>query len=163
MENYESLLCENCVEQIFHPICIDCLEKEVVKWLRINAPFMIPDFRDYSQDLKDLLLENTEDEQLESCIICGEKKHIVLCTYCYIRETYHYLRQFSPMVADEMTTTLNFDFQNTGYFKKMKVSLKGPSEEEMKRSYVGVCDECENFSHCLLEEGGEMLCDECRE
>lgn len=163
MKDRETLLCENCLEQIFHPVCTDCLEGEVVKWLRSSAPFMIPDFKNYSQNLKEMLLENVEEERHEDCTICGEKTHIVLCTYCYIREAYHYLRQFSSSIADEMTSTLDFDFENMGYFKEMNVNLQSSGSGVAEKTYAGICDACENFSHGLVEEEGEVICEECRE
>lgn len=154
--------CAICREPIYHPICIDCLESRIEKWLRREAPFLLPEFKKIHSWLKSNFWDGSEGST--TCTICNQSSQLPICSYCYVREIYHHLRQFSQPVADRLTLTFDFDFQNTGYHSELEAEVENASVEVRPEELdMGICDRCENYSDSLLNIDGKAICETCRE
>lgn len=154
--------CAICREPIYHPICINCLESRIEKWLRREAPFLLPEFKRIHSWLKSNFSDGFEGST--TCTVCNQTSQLPVCSYCYVREVYHHLRRFSQSVADELTLTFDFDFQNTGYHGELKTETKGaPVGEQSGEMEIGICDECENYSNSLVYANGKAVCKSCIE
>lgn len=150
--------CGICAEPIYHPICIDCLGKNVKKWLDSEAPYLISEFRELHEKVKENFWKDAEG--WEMCTSCKSPSHLVLCTYCYVREVYHHLRQFNQNLADKLTRVFNFDFGNTGYHVDFEPG-DAPMVKERENSGKDICEECENYSEFLEKRNGSMKCKQC--
>ena len=74
--------CMLCKEPITNPLCPDCLTQAVEQWLGTVAP-------DRAEALKNAIAHPDSDTGAK-CIRCN--KHFNLCTYCYSKEVFNWLR-----------------------------------------------------------------------
>ena len=84
-------VCMSCGEGISHPVCPQCLEREMIAWARVEAPFMVE------------LIENMIDStpltgEHNSCIFCGESFNV--CSYCSAKEVLQFLKAEMPMLVE---------------------------------------------------------------
>ncbi len=101
-ENWKTS-CVVCDEVITQPICLDCLEKEVVQWLITKGPDFIPLVRGVSE-----FFRSNEDEKKTVCILCGNRMNV--CPYCYKNEVYELLNGLSEEFRE-----IFFDYDMTGF------------------------------------------------
>ncbi len=93
--------CIICGVSITNPICVNCLEKEIVQWLLTRDQEAIP----MVKGITDFF---ANDVKKTNCIIC--RAEIGICTCCYINEIYELLLQRDIGLAQELITTFDFDF-----------------------------------------------------
>jgi hypothetical protein len=89
-------LCINCREGITHPICPDCLAREMESW---------------HPEMKTILL--TPDMDTDSyvgdgvrCLFCG--KAMSICAHCYSMDVYDSLIEGQPALAEEFIERFDY-------------------------------------------------------
>ena len=83
-------LCIECYKAVTNPICIDCLKRELISWLRdfeFNARA-----RQFVLDNLEVNFSNYEELIFDmECIMCG-KHNVALCNSCFTKESYRILK-----------------------------------------------------------------------
>jgi len=70
--------CTMCKEVITNPICPDCVQREIVTWLRDNDTSQI-------DNAKDLAMLFTTTTYSSTCIVCNRKMGV--CPFCTTFQT----------------------------------------------------------------------------
>jgi len=70
--------CTMCKEVITNPICPDCVQREIVAWLRDNDPSQI-------DNAKDVAMLFTTTTYSSTCIVCNRKMGV--CPFCTTFQT----------------------------------------------------------------------------
>ena len=84
-------ICPICNEAISNPICIDCLEQELLYWARDRDKNLVREIRRLRNSL------DVFDMGEEKCIRCGTEMNI--CSHCFLTEVY-------KLIKDEELKTL---------------------------------------------------------
>ena len=109
----QEAICKVCLEPIYYFICHNCLHKEIKKWLKSNAPFLIPELERAHRNLLRTFAPSLENKS--TCVVCGKTVTKHFCHYCYTKDIYTHLKKFHAPTAEKMLKFFNFDFENTGY------------------------------------------------
>jgi len=109
--SYEEVVCYECDETITEPICEECFEKEVYRWISEKKI-------DHTKKKEILALLNrtVNDVRLlpESeffCVICFQKMHNI-CAYCLMKQTYETIGQH--VKEEEMMLIFNYKINYFG-------------------------------------------------
>lgn len=86
--------CVVCGEVITNPICIDCLEREVIGYLMPENPVFLTLVKGVSE-----FFRNSEEERKTTCILCGSRMNV--CSHCYKNEIYELLLESSIEMAED--------------------------------------------------------------
>lgn len=92
--------CLLCHEVITNPVCPQCLQAEMVHWLKERRPELLPE----------LLAFNAEPYFTGTkCIICGSSMNI--CAHCYSADVFLWLKDISKELAEEFMDCFNFELK----------------------------------------------------
>lgn len=114
MKTHTNVLCLECGEEIFNPLCPKCLSKEIEIWME-DKPAKIKSI--INTEIKKILKTNKEHDYTK-CILC-KRKDVFLCPYCFTERIYNSLQdnKIKPVLLSEFLTLFNFDLEHTGYNK----------------------------------------------
>ncbi|MFH1364322.1 MAG: hypothetical protein ABIH52_01570, partial [Candidatus Aenigmatarchaeota archaeon] len=87
-----------------------------------------------------------------------------ICPFCYIVETFHWLRERDEQLAHYLykMLPLSHDWKVTRFHGCVwKEGYKPLGEVEMDVKEQGICDECGEYSDHLELLNGEWICKEC--
>ena len=97
-------MCVLCDEAITNPICLGCLEKEMVQWadsvnkdLARHMRMTTGVFRSYSH-------EGTK------CVVCGGS--INICSHCFCKDVYEWIKKEHPEDAESFLTSFNYEIES---------------------------------------------------
>lgn len=93
--------CVVCDETITNPICLLCLEKEMIQWISTRKPGIIDAIKSRTDIFYDLV--NTGI----NCIVCGNKMNV--CSHCYCMEMLDWFNKEHSELADEFADIFNFE------------------------------------------------------
>lgn len=92
-------ICEECNEAITNPVCPDCLEKEVIAWLRERQrEDLILKINDRMSLLKK---QSRESECKVKCIIC--KTDFGICSHCTSRQLLKVFQREKRLINNFLT------------------------------------------------------------
>lgn len=112
IQNYSTLLCTECKEAIYNPICPLCLANEIKEWLRENKLRII-----VGKKIDEFISKNSlAIGSSNVCIIC-KKENSFACPYCFTEFMFNCLKRMkaSKKVQREFLEFFNYDFEHTGY------------------------------------------------
>jgi len=111
-----NVLCLECGEEIFNPLCPRCLSREIDIWLESQQSKIKKAVKD---EIKKILKVNKEHDYTK-CILC-KKKDVFLCPYCFTERIYNKLKsaRINPKLLGNFLTLFNFDLEHTGYSHDM--------------------------------------------
>jgi len=156
----DAIICQICREPVWNFLCIDCISKDVGKWLPKPATHQFSKFHnEVKSHFHTLVADN-----YEPCLNCEMLNESPICPYCYTHEVYHWLAQTSPDLAKSFGKIFFFyPFEGSEHIK----SDRGPIEATKNAvSMVGVCDGCGEYSETLVQaatEPGGVYCETCRD
>lgn len=109
-----ALLCAECNEAIFNPLCPKCLAREINSWL-----YSYPGLRGRIITKINKLVNNKSFNHGMKCAIC-KKNSMFLCPYCFTEMVLQELKKEGAprSVLKEFLQFFNFDFEHTGYSKE---------------------------------------------
>jgi len=105
--------CERCLEPITHPICHDCLGKQISEWLSFYPSVN----RKMIKKIKNYIIEvNNSAVSGIKCMACNTK-NASLCPYCFTEEIFNMLKKnkIDKMIIMDFLSTFNFDLKHEGY------------------------------------------------
>ena len=105
--------CQRCFEPITHPICHNCLGKQIVKWLCFYPSLK----RKISKQIQRYTLEvNNSAVSGIKCIACSNK-NAALCPYCFTEGVFNILKRnkIDRMIMMDFLSIFNFDLKHEGY------------------------------------------------
>ncbi len=76
--------CKVCYEAVKHPICTECLEKEIESWMVETNPELVSELRMKTYEIKDFNFTSGIN-----CLLC--KQDIDICSYCYSEHIINWL------------------------------------------------------------------------
>ena len=150
-------ICSICLGPIYNFICADCLFKQIKRWLRENASYLILEVEKAHQNL--IKTFHTTDSK-QFCIHCRKTNGNVFCPFCYTKYIYLHLKEFDERAAEKMVSVFNFDFEGTGMYSDFHPEPIGYEEEKTEE---GICEYCDNLSDSLKNVNGLYVCESCEE
>lgn len=107
-------LCLECKEEIFNPLCPECLAKSIMSWA-VNYPSIAIKL---NEEIKDYLEKNKKFEG-SLCIKCKKYKAYE-CPYCFTNYVLQKLKKITndKKIILQYLTYFNFDLEHTGYWKE---------------------------------------------
>jgi len=110
-------LCLECKEEIFNPICPECLSKSIMSWA-ISYPKVALKL---NEDIKKYLQKNKKFEGTK-CIKCG-KNSAYECPYCFTNYVLKKLKKATKdkRIIHEYLTYFDFDLEHTGYWNEKEM------------------------------------------
>lgn len=113
MKSYKDVLCLECGEEVFNPLCPDCLAREIKVWLNEKPPRLR---KQVETEIKNILKFCKNNEGYTKCISCKGNK-VFLCPYCFTERVYRKLKdsKASKREMKEFLSYFNFDLEHTGY------------------------------------------------
>ena len=156
-QNMEAVVCQLCREPIWNFLCIDCLSKNVEKWLPKAFSQQFLKFHDSVRSHFHTLAA----DNYEPCLDCNLLNETPICPYCYTHEVYHWISTISPDMARNFSKIFFFyPFEGSEHIK----SERGPIEEvENTKPAVGMCDNCGEYSETLQTGEGGLYCEICKD
>lgn len=115
--SWAEALCLECKEEIFNPLCPECLAKTVMSWA-VNYPKIALSL---NESIKHYLEKNKKFEGM-LCFKC--KKHTTYeCPYCFTNYVWKKLKKITKdkRILHEYLTYFNFDLEHTGYWKEKEL------------------------------------------
>lgn len=159
MESLDEIpVCRLCLEPVFYSICVECLFRDLNRWLEDKAPFVAIEVSAAHDSLTHAFPHS--DENNEMCVRCKNVTENVMCPYCYVREIYHELRLIDEVTAEELLRDFNFDFEGNGYHGDLPWR---PIEFNQVTVSSGVCESCGNDNEKLFGWDGKFMCVGCLE
>ena len=146
----ESAICKICFDPVDNFVCLDCLAREVKKWLNSRLEY---EFTNFNENLR--MLFNSE-ENLEKCVRCRQSVDCVVCESCYLKELFLWLTQKGASL--EALGLMNSFKRSTEINSALIVS----SNSEEETSDLNVCEECGQVAE-LLYQNGKWICESCRD
>ena len=151
----EAVICQLCREPIWNFLCIDCLSNNVQKWL--PASFS-QEFSGFHRTIKSHFHTFISDN-FEPCIDCRKINETPICPYCYTHEVYHWISPLKPDLAENFRKIFFFyPFEGTEQLKSCTKPIEGMSN---KKTGIGACDVCGEFSEILWGLEGNWCCEGC--
>ncbi|MEM4230530.1 MAG: hypothetical protein QXF25_01515 [Candidatus Pacearchaeota archaeon] len=116
IRTYTNVLCLECGEEIFNPLCPKCLAREIEVWLESHSSKIKTIVKN---EIKKILKFNKEHNHTK-CILC-KKKDVFLCPYCFTERIYNKLKnaKVNSKILNNFLTLFNFDLEHTGYSKDL--------------------------------------------
>ncbi len=153
----EPIVCQLCREPIWNFLCIDCLGKNVGKWLPKD---LSAEFTKFHTDLRDHFHTLVADNY-EPCLDCDTLNETPICPYCYTHEVYHWISAKNPAIASVFSKLFFFyPFEGSEHIK----SEIGPIEEtQNEMPGLGLCDSCGEYSELLGKANGGLYCEICKD
>ena len=93
--------CVICNETITNPVCMHCLEDEIVSWSADYNPAMVEDVVSTTKIMPEPSVTGMR------CILCG--RDIDVCPHCYSKDVFKGIKD--PVLADTFVETFNFDLR----------------------------------------------------
>ena len=155
MENSEAIICQLCREPIWNFLCIDCIGKNIQRWLPQNLSQCFTKFhQEIRSHFHTLLADN-----YEPCLDCSRISETPLCPYCYTREAYDWIaNRNSDMAASFRKIFFFYPFEGIEH-----VSESAPIEQVEESLFMdGFCDNCAEFSEKMGQCEGSLLCENCK-
>ncbi len=155
----DAIICQICREPVWNFLCIDCLSKDVSKWLPTAFGHQ---YQNFHKEVKTQFHTFAADNY-EPCLSCDMLSESPICPYCYTHEVYHWLAQTNPDIAKNFGKIFFFyPFEGSEYIK----SDRGPIEAtKNEKPHTGMCDGCTEYSENLMQatEPGGVFCETCRD
>ncbi|RLI98744.1 MAG: hypothetical protein DRP00_01350 [Candidatus Aenigmatarchaeota archaeon] len=163
MEARETQICKLCLEPLFNFICVDCLAKDVKKFLFSDKPELRKEFESFHEKFSKFFLSSNPEKKVK-CIRCKRTFDVMVCPYCYINELFWWLFGKDIELARKLAQFFNFDFLGTGYVLKLrKVEPIIIAEDQEKDLEIGICESCGQAYDGLKKVEGKWLCETCRD
>jgi hypothetical protein len=89
--------CIECDQVITNPICPDCLSTR----MKVMVAH-------HDKDLADQITGFKMDGDTH-CLFCGQ--NMGLCAHCFSRETYNFIKEKKPEIANEFISRFDFDLR----------------------------------------------------
>ncbi|MBN2567170.1 hypothetical protein JXB02_03755 [Candidatus Woesearchaeota archaeon] len=96
--------CLVCNEAITNPVCIHCLEAEMVHWLQGRSSKLIPLIKKTTRIFTGFAHEGS------SCVICGREMRV--CAHCYCKEVAATIEEEGGEIGDFYEI---FDYDLAGF------------------------------------------------
>jgi len=111
------VLCLECKEEIFNPLCPDCLSKSIMAWA-VNYPKIALKLNDKIRKY----LEQNKKFKGSLCLKCNKEKTFE-CPYCFTNFIYKELKKITKdkAILFQYLTYFNFDLEHTGYWKEKEL------------------------------------------
>ena len=93
--------CCICNEAITNPICHDCLNKEVMTWVKTRNPELVKYVEGIKDIFKGLYASST------TCILCGNVLNV--CAHCFVKEVYDSLARVNTEAAEAFKKAFNYE------------------------------------------------------
>ena len=155
----EASICKICKDPIWSFICIDCLEKDIIRWLPTN---FVSEFKKFHKDIIKFFYFNASG--FERCLKCKSFHEASVCPYCYINEVYLWLENKNQKLAKEVAKMIPRDFVITEKDGcNWRDGIKPIIETEIKKTNSGICEICGEYSENLKEINGKWICEECED
>ncbi len=108
------ILCMECKEAIYNPLCPSCLARQMKVWLE-NKPEKIR--KEVEIEIEKILGMGKLVNSM-ACIAC-KKNRVFLCPYCFTESVYKKLRELNSnnKIMEEFMVYFNFDFEHSGYYR----------------------------------------------
>lgn len=131
MKSHTNVLCLECGEEIFNPLCPKCLSREIDAWLEFQHGKIK---KTVKNEIKKILKVNKEHDYTK-CIIC-RRKDVFLCPCCFTERIYNKLKKarVNPKILNNFLTLFNFDLEHTGYSKDMQGIENFDGSEDINNS-----------------------------
>ena len=145
----ESLACNICKEPAWNFMCMNCVAKDVDKFLPRK---LSPQFQQFHRnfythfDSPQLILNGQV-----YCVNCKSTQESPICQHCYTREVHTWLEERNLSVARQFLKMFSF-----GGLEEHTAADNPSSEVEF-----GICDECGEYADELENVDGEWMCTEC--
>ncbi len=154
-------VCQICKDPVWSFICPECLGKDIGGWLPKD---LSANFSKFHRFLVDSFSPKNYKPIFVPCIKCKGKTVATICPFCYIAETFQWLRDknrnlasvllnFIPMAKDWKVTETDGCVWEEGYIPITEMKY------EDKR--FGLCDECGEYSDELVIQDSEWVCRDC--
>jgi len=150
-------LCQICKEPIWNFLCVDCLERQIKRWLPVSLSSDFEKFHHvFSRHFRSVLSEP------EYCMHCKSEKDKPVCPYCYTNEVYHWLGSKDISLAARFINIFFFDFEKSGFKDPVRMENLIPiTEDEGAEKEAGICDECGEYSEELSPTESGWVCKGC--
>lgn len=115
--------CVICDEAVTNPVCPNCLEKQVMYWIREKNSNLISVLRRIGESVMEYTHYNT------SCVICGRNMNV--CPHCYCNEIYTWLLENNHKeLVESFLVHFNFELD-------YKFEMKSPAEFHRETVEIG--------------------------
>jgi len=151
------LMCQICKEPIHNFVCIDCLSKDISKWLPEDLSSRFGAYNDWFLEMFDYQHQDAEHHN----ILCNSGTTSNICIYCYVNEVYQWLCEHDKAVAKRFRDLFSFGMKKTDFREVILAHAEPISEVENMREEFGICDECGEYSDELQLLNGRWICHEC--
>jgi hypothetical protein len=153
-------ICKICKEPIWSFHCLDCLAKDIEKWI---SPKFLDDFREFHSTFM-RHFNNNIDTTFEHCLKCKVERESVVCSFCYINEFLSWIKTKDPEATKKLKKKFIFGFEHRGFDKFFRNTRLMPiTEGRCYRVTIGLCDNCGEFTENLTYHDGRWVCEECLE
>jgi len=131
MKLNKQVLCLECREEIFNPICPRCVSSEIAVWMLSQGKKAKQAIKN---EIKNILKGNNEHDYTK-CIVCKGHDTFV-CPYCFTERVYNSLKKarVGKKVLAEFLALFSFDLEHTGYAK---------DAEKLPDLNLGYCEDLE--------------------
>ena len=111
IKNYSDILCMECKEVIYNPLCPSCLARDIGVWLDKKPKLKAVLEKDMNK-----ILEQGKHLDSMKCIACN-KNSAFLCPYCFTEKIYEKLKEIKAGKKILSEFIVLFDFEHSGYYK----------------------------------------------
>ena len=152
----EATVCQLCREPIWNFLCIDCLSKDIGKWLPQEYA---EQFKEFHSTIKKYI--HTTPDNFEPCLTCSLLNESPFCPHCYTHEVYHWIREVNFDLARNFSKIFFFyKFEGSEFLKSDAEPI---SQTINKRPLAGLCDSCLEYSEGLEEDNRGWVCEVCND
>ena len=150
------VVCQLCREPIWNFLCVDCISKNVEKWL---PKVFSQQFIKFHQEIKSHF--QTTADNYEPCLDCSSLSESPICPHCYTHEAYHWLSAKNPKIAENFQKLFFFyPFEGSEHIKSETDPI---GETQNKKIIRGFCDTCSEYSENLEQSQEGWCCESCME
>jgi len=153
-------VCQVCKDPIWSYICVDCLGRDIINWLPSSLAQDFSKFHDGFTKHFDSNLDVT----FETCVKCNKTKEANTCPFCYIVEAFHWIKERDTQLAYTLYKMLPLanDWRITHLHGCVwKEGYRPLGEVEDRKTHLGICDNCGEYSDELVQIDDQWVCKEC--
>ena len=114
-QKFIDVMCIECKEAIYNPLCPRCLSREIAEWLGSRCEIRNIILEDIKKVLKATRAHSPLSKvEFQRCIKC-KNKTAALCPYCFTERIYNRLKKerAGRKILKEFLEFFNFDFEHT--------------------------------------------------
>lgn len=154
-------VCQICKDPVWSFICPDCLGKDIGEWLpkRLSAKFS-----KFHGFLVDSFSPKNYKPVFVPCIKCKSRTVATICPFCYITETFQWLKDKNAILADKLVKLLplanDWEISESGGCV-WKAGFVPVTEMACNKTQFGLCDDCGEYSEELVLDNKKWVCEDC--